>query len=94
MELVDSTAEWSCYRPLKEYSKGHLVFRFNDKNNLNYRRTTITCAAKYGKSMVDMGFARDYYMFTDIYEVNIAFRYDDSLEHSMYNFMSFINVKN
>lgn len=94
MILVDKNTEWSCYEPKEKYSKGHLVFYFRNKNDLISRRTTINYASRYGKAMVDMGFAKDYYMYTIIESVHVTFRYDDDDSISMYGFMNFIKEKN
>lgn len=89
MKLVNQTTKWSCYEPAKEFSKGHLVFQFNDKNNLEDRKQTVVTAIKYGRSLVDLGFAKDYYMFTSTDEVHITPRYSD-METHMSDFMIFI----
>ncbi len=90
MELVNQTTMWSCYRPNKEFSTGHMVFYFNDKNNLEHRKQTVVAAIKYGKLLVDTGLAKDYYMLAVTEAVHIAPRYIDMSESSMSDFMDFI----
>lgn len=93
MELVNQTAEWSCYKPDQEYSKGHLVFYFAKPNDIQCRKSTGSMVTRYGKGMVDMGFAKDYYIYTVVGAVHISFRYDDGNTVSMYGFMNFIKTK-
>lgn len=90
MELVSQTTMWSCYRPNKEFSTGHMVFYFNDKNNLEHGRQTVGAAIKYGRLLVDSGFAKDYYMLAMTDAVHIAPRYNDMEETHMADFMDFI----
>lgn len=89
MKLVSQTTNWSCYEPVKEFSKGHLVFQFNDKNNLDDRLQTVVTANKYGRLLVDTGFAKDYYMFISTDEAHVTPRYSD-METHMSDFMNFI----
>lgn len=90
MELVNKTTEWNCYRPEKEFSKGHLVFFCNDPNNLDYLKKTVTTANGYGRAMVETGLAVDYFMHASMPEVHIAPRNIDMNHTHMTDFMKFI----
>lgn len=92
MELVNSSTGWSCYRPEKAYSTGHLVFISNVNNNVedNY----IDAAKKYGQALVDLGLAISYYLYMyikgDIVQLHITPIYTEDNHKQMTDFVEFI----
>ena len=87
MELVDKGPGWYCYKPEKVYLQGHLVFAYDDLIAMYH---CISTARKYGRAMVDIGFATNYYMTTHRQFIHVA----PVLHGKKYTFSKFFEFLN